>query len=272
MPAFICVECGSQHAHSETPPESCVVCLDERWATTAAKQRWTTLTAMRATHRNAFRRLEPGLMGCSTEPAFGGGHQALLLRATGGNILWDCVSYLDEATIAIVTALGGVSAIAASHPHCYASMVEWSHAFNSAPIFLPAVDRKFVTRLDPAIHFWEDDMVALVEGVTLLRCGGHFAGSTALHWAQASGGRGALLSGDTVEVLPNGRVGFMRSHRNMIPLDAASVGAIAEILSGFPFDAIYGSTWDRVVATKGQQVLAQSARRYVEAIVAPPAD
>ena len=270
MPAFICAECGLQYPYSETPPANCVVCQDDRWATLQPKQGWTTIGAMRANYRNAFRRHEPGLMGFATLPEFGGGQRALLVRTAQGNILWDCLSFLDEATIAIVTALGGVSAISVSHPHHYGSMVEWSHAFDSAPIFLSASDRKFVARMDAAIRFWEEDTVELVEGVTLLRCGGHFAGSTVLHWAQGGGGNGALLTGDTIDILPNGKVGFMRSHRNMIPLDASSVSHIAETLLTLKFDTIYGSTWDRVVGTNGAEVLAHSARRYIDAVSAPP--
>jgi len=36
-----------------------------------------------------------------------------------GNILWDCVSLIDSDTVARIQALGGISAIAISHPHYY---------------------------------------------------------------------------------------------------------------------------------------------------------
>ena len=61
---------------------------------------------MRKTHFNAFRRLEPGLMGIGTFPAFAIGQRALMLRTPSGNILWDCVSFLDDTTVTIVTTPG----------------------------------------------------------------------------------------------------------------------------------------------------------------------
>jgi hypothetical protein len=41
----------------------------------------------------------------------------MLVRAAGGNVLWDCVPLVDPALVEMVQALGGVSAIAISHPH-----------------------------------------------------------------------------------------------------------------------------------------------------------
>ena len=43
-----------------------------------------------------------------------------------GNVLWECVTLLDDATAEAVEALGGLAAIAISHPHYYASMVAWA--------------------------------------------------------------------------------------------------------------------------------------------------
>ena len=118
---------------------------------------------------------------------------ALLLRTAKGNVLWDCITLLDNATIEIVKGLGGLIGIAISHPHYYSSMVEWARAFD-APIHLHAADRQWVMRPDPSIQFWDGDALTLADGVTLIRCGGHFAGGTVLHWAQGGWGRGALLS------------------------------------------------------------------------------
>jgi hypothetical protein len=50
-------------------------------------------------------------------------------------VLWDCISYLDDATVDLIQTLGGIQAIAISHPHFYDSMVEWSRAFD-APIYI----------------------------------------------------------------------------------------------------------------------------------------
>jgi glyoxylase-like metal-dependent hydrolase (beta-lactamase superfamily II) len=272
MPAFICTTCGTQYPETAQPPAGCTICQEERQYVNALGQSWTTLAAMRRTHFNAFRQHEHGLIGIATTPAFAIAQRALLLRGENGNILWDCISFIDDATEEIVRALGGIAAIAISHPHYYSSMVEWSHAFGNAPIWLHAADRQWVMRPDPAVTFWEDETRELAPGITLIRCGGHYAGGTVLHWAQGAGGNGALLSGDIATVTPDKKVSFMRSYPNLVPLDASSVRHIADVLEPWPFDPIYGAWWDRVIATGGKQALAYSARRYIDAVTRPPVE
>jgi hypothetical protein len=272
MPAFICTTCGTQYPDSGQPPPGCVICQEERQYVNLLGQSWTTLAAMRRTHFNAFRQHEPGLTGIGTTPAFGIAQRALLLRSSIGNILWDCISFIDDATVEIVRALGGIAAIAISHPHYYSSMVEWSHAFGNAPIHLHTADRQWVMHPDPAVTFWDGETRELAAGVTLIRCGGHFAGGTVLHWAQGAGGKGALLSGDIVQVGPDKKVSFMRSYPDLIPLDATSVQHIADVLEPWPFDPIYGAWWDRIIATGGKQAMAYSVRRYIDAVTRPPVE
>ncbi len=271
MPGFICTTCGTQYPEADQPPPGCAICQEERQYVNLLGQSWTTLTALRRTHFNAFRRHEPGLTGIGTTPAFGIAQRALLLQAEGGNILWDCISFIDDATVEIVRALGGIAAIAISHPHYYSSMIEWSHAFH-APIYLHAADREWVMRPDPAVQFWDGETRELAPGVTLIRCGGHFAGGTVLHWAHGAGGKGALLSGDIVQVGPDKKVSFMRSYPDLIPLDAGSVQHIADVLEPWPFDPIYGAWWDRIIATGGKAAMAYSERRYIDAITRPPVE
>jgi hypothetical protein len=141
-------------------------------------------------------------------------------------------------------------------------MVEWSHAFE-CPVYVHGDDREWIMRADPAIRFWDGETLELIPGVTLVRCGGHFEGSQALHWAE----RRALLVGDTVQVVPDRRhVGFMRSYPNLIPLPPARVEGVAAALAPFEFDSIYGGWWDRVVERDGAAVVQRSAERYVRAV------
>src|SRR5690348_3666906 len=140
MPRYICVACGAQFADRAEPPASCPICEDERQFVNPRGQTWTTPEALRRSHRNALRAEEPGLTGIGMEPSFAIGQRALLVRTPEGNVLWDCTSLLDGAVIEAVQAMGGIAAIAISHPHFYAAMVDWSHAFGRAPIYLPAAD------------------------------------------------------------------------------------------------------------------------------------
>jgi glyoxylase-like metal-dependent hydrolase (beta-lactamase superfamily II) len=144
-------------------------------------QQWTTHDDLLRTHRNSVRAEEPGLTGIGVEPAFAIGQRALLVRSPAGNVLWDCVPLLDPALVEMINAVGGVSAIAISHPHYYTSLVEWSRAFGEVPVYLHAADRQWVMRPDQAVVFWDGETKALGDGLTLVRCGGHFDGGTVLH-------------------------------------------------------------------------------------------
>ncbi len=267
MPSFICTTCGTQHADSDQPPAACPVCQDERQYVKATGQQWTTLEKLRLTNRNSIRFEEPGLIGVGIDPPFAIGQRALFLRTPKGNVLWDCLPLLDEAIVEMVTALGGISAIAISHPHYYASMVEWSRAFGGVPIYLHAADRKWVMRPDKAIVSWEGESRALAEGLTLIRCGGHFEGGTVLHWAGGANGKGALLTGDILQVVPDRKhVSFMYSYPNHIPLSVSAVERIVKAVEPFEYDRVYGAFWDTVIQREGKAAVRRSAERYLRAI------
>ncbi|MBA2276535.1 MAG: MBL fold metallo-hydrolase [Chloroflexia bacterium] len=266
MPNFICETCGSQFAESNEPPPSCPICDDERQYVGQNGQQWTTLIDLHRNHDNVVKTLEAGLTGIGTAPSFAIGQRALLVQTSEGNVLWDCISLLDTSTIAEVRALGGVSAIAISHPHYYSSMVEWSRAFD-APVLLHEADRQWVMRPDPAVTFWEGARHELPGGLTLIRCGGHYAGGTVLHWPRGADGRGALLTGDIVQVVQDRRyLSFMYSCPNLIPLPGTLVQRIVDRLEPFAFDRIYGAWWPTVVDHDGKAAVARSAARYVKAL------
>lgn len=213
MENWICVTCGSQFTQSQQAPAECPVCLDQRQYVGYQGQQWTTLAEM---HAHGFRALikdhEPQLIGIGTTPKFAIGQRALLLRGAQGNVLWDCVSLLDDETMAAVNELGGISAIAISHPHYYNCMLEWAQAFD-APIYLHEADKQWVMRPDERITYWSGETYALPGGETLVRLGGHFAGATVLHWPQGAAGQGAILSGDVIQVVADRHwVSFMYSY------------------------------------------------------------
>jgi hypothetical protein len=167
----------------------------------------------------------------------------------------------------MLKAVGGVSAIAISHPHYYTSMVEWSRALDGAPIYLHAADRQWVMRPDKAVVLWEGDTMPLVEGLTLIRCGGHFEGGAVLHWNGGADGKGALLTGDIIQVVPDRKhVSFMYSYPNYIPLSASIVDRIVKAVEPFEYDRVYGAFWDSVIEQGGMSAVRRSAGRYLRAI------
>jgi hypothetical protein len=260
---WICVTCGVQHTPSPEPPDACAICLDERQYVPLDGQRWTTLEEMRQSgYRNVLEELEPGLVAIRTERAFAIGQQAYLVRTPTGNVLWDCISLLDDNTIAEVNRLGGISAIAISHPHFYDSCVEWAHAFD-APIHLPADDRPWVMRPDAAIHHFEEDEIEPAEGTRLIRVGGHFHGSTVLLWAAGADGNGALLTGDSIATVGDpASVTIMYSYPNRIPLSAAAVRDVADRALRHRFQRLYAGWKGDVIMSGAPDAIRRSIERY----------
>jgi hypothetical protein len=267
MPSYICTTCGTQYAPSDSPPGACRICEEPRQYVKVTGQQWTTLDRLRLTQRLAIRLEEPGLIGIGMEPLFAIGQRALFVQSPGGNVLWDCVALVDLAVVQCLQALGGVSAIAISHPHYYTSMVDWSRALGNVPIYLHAADGQWVMRPDDAIVFWEGETRQLGEGLALIRCGGHFAGGTVLHWAAGAAGRGALLTGDVIQVVADRKhVSFMYSYPNYIPLPAAAIERITRAVAGLHYDRIYGAFWDTVIERNGPAAVQASADRYLAAL------
>lgn len=262
MTAWICATCAVEHEESPNPPASCAICTDERQYVPKSGQRWTSLTELAAAgHRTRTGEVEPDLYGIVVEPSVGIGQRTLLVRTPHGNLLWEANGFLDDAAVAAVRDLGGVAAIAASHPHMYGSQLEWSRAFGDAPVYVCAADREWLRRTGPAVRTW-DDSAEILPGLTLVRCGGHFPGSCVLHWPAGAAGRGVLLTGDTVPATPDGRwVSFMRSYPNNIPLSAATVRRLAGRLEPYAFDRTYGS-FGASVDADARAVVRRSAHRY----------
>lgn len=267
MANYICIICGHQHAESEAPPDRCQICEDDRQYVNPLGQSWTTIDELASDHRNVFRPLETGLTGISTEPKFAISQRSLLVQGPKGNVLWDCVSLIDDASIEAVMKLGGISSLAMSHPHLVGSMVEWSHAFDNAPIHLHADHKPWIQRPDAVIEYWDGESLDLEEGLKLQRCGGHFDGSTVLLWPDGAGGKGALLVGDTMFVAPDRQhVSFMYSFPNYIPLPAQTVDRIVESVMSLDFDRIYGHFYNLEIDRDAKRVIQTSAERYKKAI------
>ncbi len=266
MTNYVCYTCGVQHAETEAPPQHCLICEDERQYIGQKGQRWTSISELQKDHHNRIEEVDANLTGIGTVPGFAIGQRALLIQTSNGNVLWDCVSLLDDATVEAVHARGGISAIAVSHPHTVGSLVEWSRAFDNAPIYWHADNRRWVMRPDSAFVFWEGETQQMMNSITLIRCGGHFEGSDVLHWAQGAEGRGALLTGDTMQVAQDKRyVSFMYSYPNMIPLNQRAVERIVNAVEPFEFDRIYGGWWDYLVFD-AKSAVKRSAERYIKAI------
>lgn len=264
MTDYLCATCGTLYPASAAPPTGCPVCLDDRQFVPSSGQRWTTLGRLQAEgYCNSFREEEPGLVSIGTVPEFAIGWRALLVRTREGNLLWDPVPYLDPLTVEIVRGLGGVRAIAVSHPHFFGSMALWAQAFG-ATIHLHESARPWVMRPSSALRPFAADKEMLFAGLRIVRLGGHFACSSVLLWPDGAGGKGALLTGDTITVVADRRsVTFLYSYPNRLPLPSADVTHIRRAVEGLSFDRLYGGWMGEEISVQAREVVLRSADRYL---------
>jgi len=263
---YICNTCGTQHAETSLPPEHCIVCEDDRQYIGWDGQTWTTHDELHSKYALRIEE-ENGLLAIGFSTAFAIPQRMLLLPTDAGNILWESISLVTDKAIAALNERGGVDKIVISHPHFYSSMVEWSDALGGAPILLHAADQQWVLRHSPNIQFWEGDEKILSPDVTLIRCGGHFPGSTALHWKGGPRKGGALFPGDAMQVASDRRhVSFMYSYPNYIPMKPADVLAMRTRLATYQYEDVFGFTWNRNIIGEARAATDASFARYLQAV------
>lgn len=256
---WICRTCAVEHA--EQIPV-CRICSDERQWVPASGQAWTTLAELaREGHPIVPVELEPDLLGLDC-PGVGIGQRTKIVRTSAGLLLWDPIGVVDDAAVARVRAFGEVCAIAASHPHMFGAQVAWSRALGGVPVHVAEQDREWVAREDEAIRSWSGELQVL-PGITLSQPGGHYPGSAVAHWPAGAGGRGVLLTGDTILVNPDRQtVSFMRSYPNRIPLSAAVVERITSHVERYAFDRLYDNFVD-TIDTGARAAVRYSANRHI---------
>ncbi len=264
---FICETCGVQYKSSNDVPEKCVICNEERQYVSFMGQTWTTLEEMiqEGTYRNTILSEDEGLYSLHTKPNFGIGQTAYFVKGYEFNLLWDCLTYLDQSTSKEISDLGGIDAIALSHPHYYSSQVEWAEAFD-VPIYIHEDDKEWVMRPSEKIIYWSGESLELHEDFVLHHIGGHFKGAVVLEWRSGNNGKGTLLSGDIVRVVADRDwVSFMYSYPNFIPLPASTVENIAAKLEGLKFNRLYDA-FHRAIEEDANVRVQASAKRYLDAL------
>ncbi|KRE07829.1 MBL fold metallo-hydrolase [Priestia megaterium] len=267
MPNYICTTCGVQYPQRQEAPVDCLICNEERQYVNPLGQSWTTLEAMQQgnSFKNEILQEEENLYSITTNPEFAIGQTAFLIQNQGFNMLWDCITYLDEKTIEKINNLGGIQAIALSHPHYYSTQVEWAETFN-APIYIHEDDKEWIVRQSDKIKFWSGESLELTNGITLYRLGGHFKGGAVLHWKNGDNNKGILFTGDIMQVAADRQwVSFMYSYPNFIPLPASKVREMADKVKDLSFNRIYNA-FNRVVMENAEQAVQKSADRYIKAI------
>ena len=197
------------------------------------------------------------------EPNFALGQKAHLITSEEGNVLWDCLPLLEATSASILKKLGGLEAIAISHPHYYGIMSEWASFFN-CPVYIHSNDKEWVLDSSDNITFWEGDRLRLSSHLTLIKTGGHFPGSTILHY-ESDNDLGALFCGDTLYLSRDRKhISAMYSYPNVIPLAPEKLLTILETVSALNFDSLYGAFEWQNLHIGAKLVISHSLARYKE--------
>lgn len=259
--APVCATCGTQHPEAERMTD-CPVCRDERQYVGWEGQRWTTAVEIAATHEIRFTDCA-GVMTLSLEPGFAIGQRALLIPQQGGLVMWECLPTVTDAALARIAGLGGVQAIAISHPHFYSAMYAWATALGGVPIYLHEADQDWLAFDSPSVRLWDGDRFALSDSLELVHLPGHFDGSAGLWWKDGPRPGGSLFPGDALQVAMDRRfVSFMRSYPNLIPLGPKALARLEAHVEPLRFADLYGSFAGREIIGDAKARVEASFARY----------
>lgn len=255
---LICEACGTQFTSCDrSEVKTCHICDDPRQYVPPSGQSFTTMSAIQARHRNVFTPLDADsrFVSITTTPRFAISQAAILVKTPGGNVLWDCLTLLDQDTIDTIEGMGGLKAIAISHPHYYSAHVQWARAFK-CPVYLASEDMSWTTLTSShqvAVTKTETEIPGT--GVKLIKLGGHFPGSLVALFDNR------LLIADTLMTTPSGRgrwdvdaagekrekpkghnsFSFLWSIPNYIPLNADEIARMWGILNQYDFESTHGA-------------------------------
>ena len=261
----ICATCGTQFPVNNPLPKLCLICNDDRQYIGDNGQTWTSLALLAKERTIRFGQVSENLYDLRVAPSFAIGQRAFLILSESGNVLWDCLPFIDEPTVAFIRSVGGLKAIAISHPHYYSLMAEWARIFD-CPIYIHKNDAVWVQNPTAYIQFWTGDQKALWDGMTIINTGGHFPGSCVLNLPDSSG-KNSLLTGDTIYVARDRRaVTFMYSYPNHIPLPKKAIEQLRDRLANVQFDRIYGAFEWMTIAENGRAVFDTSIQRYLTVV------
>ncbi|GAB1200886.1 hypothetical protein APSETT444_010267 [Aspergillus pseudonomiae] len=124
--------------------------------------------------------LHKDLISIHTVPRVAIGQRALLCRTPTGNLLWDCITYIDDETVAKINELGGLKGIVISHPHFYTTHLHWAEVFD-CPVYLAREDREWVVRTGERQVLWDSSRLpvsGMDADLVAVKTGGHFPGSS----------------------------------------------------------------------------------------------
>ncbi|GAB1732853.1 hypothetical protein NU195Hw_g2656t1 [Hortaea werneckii] len=250
---LICVACGTQFdIPADEPPKGCRICDDPRQYVPPSGQQWTSLAKMRGRYRNKFSSVgddngEERMTSIWTEPKMAIGQRCILIQTDQGNVLWDCITYLDEETTDFIKGKGGLKAIVISHPHYYTTHLDWAKTFD-CPVYIAQDDAEWFNRVDREgrRQLFIGDSQNILDQTTAIKTGGHFPGSLVLKWQDK------LMIADSFVTVPSAlyhidrlpgttSYSFMWAVPNMIPLPPSELHKMWQSIKPYNFNSTHGA-------------------------------
>jgi hypothetical protein len=258
---LICTTCGTQYPPGQPVPELCTICNDDRQYIHENGQNWTRFSDLKKAYNVQISPVTDQLYSLKMQPDFAIANRALLVQTAGGNILWDCIPLPDDQTVDFIRSLGGLKAIAFSHPHYYSTMNEWASLFD-CPVYIHANDQPWIMYPSGSIRLWTGTSQLLWDGIRIIHTGGHFPGSCVLHIPSESD-RGTVLSGDSLYLSRSKRhLAVMYSYPNQIMLTKNEFATFDQKTAGLTFDSLYGAFDNQDLEGNAMNVFTTSMERY----------
>ncbi len=258
---IICTACGTQYLQESSMLKFCPICSDDRQYIPEQGQTWTNLDNLSNKFSVITNKLSDNLYELKMVPSFAIGQRAIFVIAPGGNILWDCISLLNEPTIEFIKSKGSLKTIAFSHPHYYSTMNEWAETFN-CPIYIHQNDEQWIFNKGRQVSLWNSTEKELWDGIRIINVGGHFPGSSILHIPFLSQG-GTVLCGDTFYISPSKKhMAIMYSYPNRIPLPLQEIQRIKKQMLSIQFDTMHGFYDYQNIYSNAKLILENSLSKY----------
>ncbi len=262
MDTLFCSTCGIQFNDAKYTAGDCPICSDDRQYLPPNGQAWTKAVDLKKRHSNQITRVNDSLYQIITLPKFAIGQRAFLILTPSGNILWDCISLLDDTTVAFINSKGGLKAIAISHPHYYSSMNDWADEFD-CPIYIHQNDEEYIYTKGERVSLWNGTEKELWDSIRIMNIGGHYPGSCILS-VPSDSPEGTILCGDTFFISPSRRhVSVMYSYPNFIPVALSEIERINGIMKPIPFDTLRGAFDNQDITKNAKEVLHTSFDKYI---------
>lgn len=244
---------------------------DPRQFVPPSGQSWTSHSRLLSTHANKWQPIKDTqhLWSIFTEPKVAIGQRCILVQTPNGNVLWDCITLLDQGTKDFITEKGGLKAIVISHPHYYTTHLEWAREFQ-CPVYIAQEDEEWCQRADSQglRKLITETTTEIIPGVTAIKVGGHFPGSLVLHTDGEKIGDqiNRLYIADSFVTVPSAfyhkdrpvgttSYSFMWSIPNMIPLPPEVMLGMWRAMKGFEWQATHGAfVGTEVVDEEGNRV------------------